>query len=366
MNSVAKHFGLKATHPTLPIVDKELRKKYKNVVVMLLDGLGMNILRHHLSETSFLRSNLRHELSAVYPSSTVPSTVSFKTGLTPIEHGWWGHFLYFKTLGQTVNVFTNNEMCSRKKVLIENVAHKIMPYTSLLDEVSEHKKTMKAYMLCPPEARDEFHISQLSYENFGEMCNYIRTLTTLPERHLIYAYHDHPDETMHKFGIDSEETSKMLVELDSQISSILSECEDTLLLITADHGQTSLKETRDIADLPEMMDMLSILPNGCSRATNFFVKSGCKRNFEKLVHHYFDDKFLLFTKDEVIEKNLLGVGNPHPEFYDTFGDYMLCAIDNCEIICSTIFGHPAPSPLGVHGGLTIDEMKVPLIIYGKK
>ncbi len=332
---------------------------------MLLDGMGTKIL-NRLDKTSFLRSNMVSELSAVYPSSTVPATVSFKTGLTPIEHGWWGHFLYFKNLGQTVNVFTNNEMCSRKKVALDNAAHKIMPYTNILDEIDERKKDLKAYMLCPPEARDDFHVSQVTYDNFGEMCNYIHTLTTLPERHLIYAYHDHPDETMHKSGIDSKETDKLLVDLDSQISNLAQNCEDTLFLISADHGQTSLREIRDIADLPALLDMLSMLPNGCSRATNFFVKSGFKQKFVKMVHHYFDDKFVLFSRDEIIEKNLLGVGTPHDEFYSTIGDYMLCAIDNAEIVCSTIYGHPAPSPLGVHGGLTTDEMRVPLIIYGKK
>ena len=34
MNSVAKYFGLEPKHPTLPLVDAELLRGYKNVVVI--------------------------------------------------------------------------------------------------------------------------------------------------------------------------------------------------------------------------------------------------------------------------------------------------------------------------------------------
>ena len=363
MNSIARFWGLHTSHPTLPLLDKYLTKDYKNVVVILLDGMGQQALNRHLPPTSFLRSHFVQELSAVYPSSTVPATVSFKTGLTPIEHGWWGHFLYFKNLGQTVNVFTNNDMNSRKKVAIDNVAQKIMPYTNLLDLTAEHnKRSTKSYMLCPTEARDDFHISQITYETFGEMCDYIKTLTHLDEDHLIYAYHDLPDNCMHKFGVYSPEVSKLMIDFDSQLEALCPACQNTLFVITADHGQTTLSEIRDVADMPELLDMLYMLPNGCSRATNFFVKGECKKAFESLIHNYFDDKFCLFSRTQVIQQNLLGVGEPHPEFFNTFGDYLLCATGNCEIVCSTLYGRPAPSPIGVHGGLTLEEMRVPLIV----
>ncbi len=149
MNSVAKHFGLKAEHNTLPIVDKELQKGYKNVVVLILDGLGQHILMNRFPKDSFLRQNFAQELSAVYPSSTVPATVSFKTGLTPLQHAWWGHFLYFKDLGQTINLYTNNDAFSRKKVAIDDVAHKVMPYSNILDKACEVDKNLHAYTLVP-------------------------------------------------------------------------------------------------------------------------------------------------------------------------------------------------------------------------
>lgn len=57
--SVLKYYGLEQKHPTLPVFDDMLSKNYKNVVVMLFDGLGVDALKHHLSEDSFLRQRRR-------------------------------------------------------------------------------------------------------------------------------------------------------------------------------------------------------------------------------------------------------------------------------------------------------------------
>ena len=367
MSSVAKHFGLQPKHSTLPLVDNELNKNYKNVVVLLLDGFGQNTLMERLPYDSFLRTHFVQELSAVYPSSTVPATVSFKTGLTPIEHGWWSHFLYFRDLGATINVYTNNDAFSRKKVAITDVAHKVLPYTNILDLATEANPTnFRAYTLCPAEARDNFGVFQVTYNTFDELSEYIVTLASLPERRLIYAYHNYPDDAMHKLGVRSDETDKLLNDLNYQVENLCKSCPDTLFLISADHGQTELHESRDITNYQEIMDCLLMLPNGCTRCANFYIRRGTEKIFEKLTKKYFGDKFLTISREKALKYNLLGTGKPHPEMNNLLGDYLLCAVSDCNIVSSNMFGRPREQPYGIHGGLTPDEMRVPLIIYGDK
>lgn len=366
MNSVARHFGLETSHKTLPILDYELTKDYKNVVVILLDGLGQNTLEERLPKNCFLRQNLKQILSAVYPSSTVPATVSFKTGLSPLEHGWWSHFLFFKGIGQTINVYTNNEQNSRKKVNLADVAHRVMPYTNILDRAVEQDTTLHAYTLCPAEARDNFGVFQVTYNNFVEMSEYISTLTSLEGRRLIYAYHNHPDDTMHHAGVRSDEVDKILIDLNYQLEHLCTSCPDTLFIISSDHGQTELHETRDLTNYPEILDCLIMLPNGCTRCANFYVKKGLERKFQKLIKRNFEDKFILFSREQVYKSNLLGTGTAHPELDNLLGDFILCATSDCNIVCSNLYGHIGIQPLGIHGGLTLDEMRVPLILYGNK
>ena len=57
-NSILKKLGLPTNGDTLPLLDKYLQKEYKNVVLILLDGMGKVILERHLNEAGSFRSHL--------------------------------------------------------------------------------------------------------------------------------------------------------------------------------------------------------------------------------------------------------------------------------------------------------------------
>ncbi len=367
ISSVSKYFGLNPYHSTLPLVDKELKKGYKNVVVLLLDGMGQDMLARQLPQDSFLRTYFLQELSAVFPSSTTPSTVSFKSGLTPLEHGWWGHYLYLKEVGCSTNLYLNTETCSKKNVHMRNVAHNVMPYETILDQIDKiTPPSTHCYAICNEEARDEAGITQITYATFDEMSDYIYTLTQNPGGRYIYAYHNFPDDMMHKKGPYSNEVGNLMAELDAQVEYLCKRCSDTLFLISADHGQTEIHEVRDIADYPDVCDCMIMPPTGLSRCFNFYIKADKRQEFVKLAKKYFSDKFLLFSKKEVLEKGLLGKGKQHYKIDDTLSDYLLVAIDDCNLAMTTLYELPIIQPIGNHGGLTVQEMRVPLIMYGEK
>ena len=57
-SSVLNHFGVKdCQHKTLPEFDELLSKGYKNIIVMLFDGLGVSAIKEHLNENDFLRKH---------------------------------------------------------------------------------------------------------------------------------------------------------------------------------------------------------------------------------------------------------------------------------------------------------------------
>ena len=70
-NSVLKKFGVDTVGDTLPLLDKYLEKDYKNIVVILLDGMGKAILEHHLKENGPFRSHLAGIYTSVFLSTTV-------------------------------------------------------------------------------------------------------------------------------------------------------------------------------------------------------------------------------------------------------------------------------------------------------
>jgi len=60
-----------------------------HVALLILDGLGMNLLQT-LPKKSFLRKNLRRTINAVFPSSTATAITSITTATCPAEHGVLG------------------------------------------------------------------------------------------------------------------------------------------------------------------------------------------------------------------------------------------------------------------------------------
>lgn len=67
-NSLLKYYGDKPFHSTLPVLDAILTKQYKNIVLLVMDGMGTNVLERNLPENSFLRKNIVAEISSVFSS----------------------------------------------------------------------------------------------------------------------------------------------------------------------------------------------------------------------------------------------------------------------------------------------------------
>ena len=59
MASIRKHYGLNVSYNTLPELDEELKKNYKNVLIVLLDGMGSKIIENAIGNDNFFSYNKR-------------------------------------------------------------------------------------------------------------------------------------------------------------------------------------------------------------------------------------------------------------------------------------------------------------------
>ena len=75
--SIRKYFELEYKHNTIDYIDKILEEyDPKNVVTILCDGMGSNILDRVLSEDSFLIKHRIKPITTVFPATTVAATTS--------------------------------------------------------------------------------------------------------------------------------------------------------------------------------------------------------------------------------------------------------------------------------------------------
>ncbi len=346
--SISKYFNIDYKHQTIKELDEILENKNpKNVVVILYDGMGYNLINKLLTENSFFRKNMIRSIDSVVPPTTTASTRSMLTGLYPKEHGWLGWDLYIKGEDKIVTLFTNKIKDTEIEAAPYNVAMHYYPYTSIIEKINNNTE-YKAYDISP--------YSKISYTNIDEMLDIINTKCLEEGKKYIYAYYEEPDHSMHRKGI--EECKSIFEELNDKTEELCNKLEDTVLIIIADHGHKEC-ETITLSDYP---DFLATLDNNVwieGRTCSFKVKN--KENFLKLFNKYFSNDFILKTKDEVIEENIFGKGKEHELFRDSLGDFIALTNSN------KVFRYDNNSKIfkSVHAGLSDDEKKIPLIIITK-
>ena len=152
--------------------------------------------------------------------------------------------------------------------------------------------------------------------------------------------------------------SAIVRELERQVETLCDELEDTLVIVTADHGHINTRSV-SITGYPTIMDCLVRLPSIEPRALNLFVKPDKKEFFEKEFNRLFGNDFVLMTKQEILERHLLGIGKEHECLKGMLGDYLAVAVGDLTIFNTE---EEAEHFIGVHAGLTEDEMMIPLII----
>ena len=167
---------------------------------------------------------------------------------------------------------------------------------------------------------------------------------------------------LHEKGCYGAEARKTVRELEEQTRRLCAELEDTLVIVTADHGHMD-SECVAIMDYPKIMECLVRMPSIEPRALNLFVSEEKKEQFVREFRKEFGEKFLLWSKDEVLERQIFGTGEEHPDFRNMLGDYLAVAVDDL-----TVFNmrEEADALGGVHAGLTEDEMTIPFIVTAKR
>ena len=359
-NTILKHFGAETSAPTLKMADELLEKEYTNVVVLLMDAMGISVIEKHLKPEGFLRSHLVGPYSSVFPPTTVAATTSVLSGLYPNEHGWLGWDMYFPKLDKNVTVFTNtNQLTEDEKGEITepvpaadyHVAFKYLPYKNIIERINEAGG--KAYASMP--FLDPFP------QDLDSILNRVTKLCASPEKKFIYSYWNEPDNTMHLHGPYSKEAHDLMIELENRLEEFASDLNDTLLLITADHGQmTSINHC--INDYPEITKCLVRMPAIEPRTLNLFVKDEYKKDFPEIFRSAFKDKFMLLTREEIISEKLFGIGKENKMFRDSIGDYVAISVADESVFVT----HKEASMMpGGHAGLTKEELEIPLIAICK-
>ena len=363
INTILKYYDVKTKYKSLSKLDNKLKKKYKNIVFIILDGMGKHIL-NNISPKGFFMKNLIDTITSVCPSTTTAAITTYYSGKPPIETGWIAMSQYFKEYGRALEMLRRTDSYTGEKIKNAKMdVFDLIKYTTIYEQIEKASPKVKAYEINPTfcDARSKRNINA---DSIKLMCDSIDAICNNKDNNFILAYSDKPDTLLHKYGCNSNEVKEFILNSEKEIERLCDRlnCNDTLVIISADHGHKDIEKVYDITELQDIQNCLIMPPSLESRAVTFWVKEEKRKKFEDIFYKKFKNEFLLFTKEEFLEKNLLGIGKKHKKVDDFLGNYVAISIGSSIIKLGTNISKEKVNKKSTHCGFTKEEMEVPLIV----
>lgn len=342
--------GGKTEIPKIKKLKKFLRKNYDNIVFICLDGFGIYPINQNLDKNSFLKKHIIKKITSVFPSTTTNATTTLLSTTYPSQHGLFGWSLFFEEYAKCVDIYLKQDTYT-KDIFNSKVIDNYMKFDYFFDINNSNFKVKTIFPSYIIRERNN-----IVYEDAKDMFNKIKECCLNKKKNFIYAYCGEPDATMHNFGVNSPQTKKIISFLNSEIEKLSKTLNNTLLIISADHGHIDIKDYIKLYQDKELSASLNAPFYLEARAVAF--KVGNKEKFLKAIKKYKKDAKLVAVK-KLVRRNYFGPNNWKLKM---LGDYILIMKNNNK---QFLFSETHTKFKGHHTSLTKKEMVLPLIVCNK-
>lgn len=360
--------GASLGYAPLSMLEPAQLQNYRHIVLIVIDGLGHQYLCQ-AGQGGILHAHLKDRISSVFPTTTTTAITSLLTGLAPQQHGLTGWHTWFKELGCVLNVLP-----ARARFGGNGLRDTGLDVASLYDHVPVFERIPTPSCTVAPKhiAHSDFNLALRgraeirAYQSLEQMFELTARAVRVSEgRSYVYTYWPELDRIAHEFGIGSEAASRHLAEIDAAFGHFLEYMagSDTLVIVTADHGIIDSGKSYEIQleNHPALAETLTLPLCGERRAAYCYVKPDARDAFEDYVGRELAAFTELRSSRNLIAQNYFGLGEPHHGLRDRVGDYTLIMKGN-YVIKDWLFAERRYPQIGVHGGLSEQELYVPLIL----
>ncbi len=342
----------------------------KHAVLCLVDGLGAHLLSNFSEKTPYLKSipgsGGGQLLRSGFPSTTAASLASLATAEDSGAHGIVGASFSIENrpfnplawqffdpeTGRQEQAFTGMEpIVSSRSAWLEAAKNGLLINAYLPAAISGSSYTKEVFK----------GANVIPVSNTNDLIERFRASFERVDRTFSYIYFGDLDFCGHLYGPGSQQWLKVLSDIDQGIKEI-AECidENTVLIVTADHGMTTLDQARtiDFDLIPELQLGVSSLC-GDIRARHIYLRDPDDASVLERWREMLGADFLLLTRKEALESGLFGE-NTSDVVVKRIGDFLAIAHEGAGVIRS--LREPfQTSWVGHHGALTDEEQLVPFI-----
>jgi len=368
--SLLGHFGIAPKGILPPLNIKSFEKalmESKNIILFIIDGLGYEFFKEYI-KTKNVNFNLV-PITSVFPSTTASALISLNTGTSPSQHGIIGYTMYIpykKCIYNMVNYKVIYREDFTQKNL--NIAPGFLQYPNMHFYMVNHGiKTLvfNRMNLVDTPLSNNIYSNVIGYENFPNAVSSILNIINSFHEDLfaITVYTDKIDSTLHHYGFGKEAISELdgifyqIEELTKKLNPVVRK--NTLVIITADHGQIPLYKNKMHSFFrEEISQYFRLPPTGDPRALFLHFDNEFYHQLTTTLAKECPFKFDIKSRDEAIK--LLGPMPYHKELFSRMGNLLLLPEYGAFFIYPGV--HEGDNIIKTaHGGITKEEMLVPLI-----
>ncbi len=353
-------------YPQLAVLPAAQLAEARHIVLLVIDGLGQKTLDKHLGGST-LQSKLVSTLSSVFPSTTATAVTTFMSGLAPAQHGLTGWHMHLEEIDQTLAILPLTPRCEPAKQLPQDLPPRLFDYPSLFQHLERECWVLAPQSIAgsPFNAWHARGAEALAYNTLPEMFAQLAGLLNhAPVPRYIYVYYPELDTVSHRFGTDSERAQETLTVLDAAFGQFIDDVQgsDAWLIATADHGfiDSPAERVVNLDDHPQLAALLARPLCGERRAAYCYVAPENRPAFEAYIRRHLAYCVDLRLSSDLIRDGWFGPPPFHVKLSARVGDYTLVMRENWTIK-DWMPGEKRFRMLGVHGGVSADEMRVPLI-----
>ena len=344
-----------------------LREDVSGACLLLIDGLGAELLDAYADDAPVLAALRGPALSVGFPSTTAAGLAAIGTGCRSGEHGMVGYTFRLPGVG-----------------VVNALQWRPHPWGEDLRETVAPELVQPLPTVFERAAAAEFSVSVVSKAQFagsgltraalrgaryvgvqglGDLAASVRQV--VDDRGFCYGYHGDLDLLGHLHGPGSGAWRLQLRQIDRLVESVVEGLPPGgLLAVVADHGMVGVEasDRLDIDDHWELLDGVDAI-GGEARARHVYVEDGAAESVLAAWRQTLADRAWVVSRDEAIAAGWFG-DRIADRVRGRIGDVVAAARGSAVMVRRTV--EPAESALvGHHGSLTTAEQRVPLLLaYG--
>jgi hypothetical protein len=329
-------------------------------VVVLVDGLGHDLLRQRSGHAPFLRSHASttSRVPCGFPTTTATSMGTFGTGLPPGSHGLVGMQVLDPATDKLLNELSWEDGPDPRgwqpnETVFEAAENAGVAVTMIGPYYFDGSGLTTAAL-----RGGRFKAARTLDERVDAAVTAVRATP----RALVYLYWGEVDKIGHVHGSHSWQWGDEVEAVDAAVRQLAARVpDDTSVVVTADHGMIDVPYTDrvDLLHEPGLMAGVRHL-GGEPRNLQLYTEAGAATDVEQAWRSRLSDRIHLLTREQAVDEGWFGP--VRDGVAGRIGDLVVVTRGLFAIVHSGLMRRELVSLLGLHGSTSEAELAVPVVV----